>query len=547
MMQKVMSGISGMVRRVTAVGLCKYENSIFFRVVHINRCIYNIVYLSFLIFFVLSENANAANCTSIVKTGGYARELSIGLFGSEQTVSCAYLDTPYVVSSPADGMAAHAGIDFAVPAGTAVKSVTNGSVVRVDGSGPVTVADGKGLGSVSVKTLDGKLVSYLHLSNISATIGTIKIGDPIGLSGSTGAGSANHLHIEARVNTNSTGPIGKLSCLNKITCSLEEMTGMTSDPIDLSPIVVSPVNNNRSTGDISITGNGFGITAGRVDVFIPFLKSNPANSNRTVSVAIPQSSWTDKNIVMNLFSGFLGYQGFEKDFNMPFKLSVYKSDGSLAASFNYPFFDVKPEDSLSCYVIQLWKKGMVNGKGANKYDPHGSKTSEVTRSEFLRMAMNAKNGPGQFNIPPAQAPFYDVTTQEYAGYVDSAKRNGFLTYVTNDCNNPSQPQLSSVACFFPDRSITRFEAVSILSSVFGLTTNANELLSSKVSFIDAPNSAPYSQTVYPVATNKGDVGCNGNEPIVGGYGNGMFGVNNFLQRDEAAKLIALSMAHGKVQ
>jgi len=87
----------------------------------------------------------------------------------------------------------HEGIDISAPGGTPVLSVTDGVVVisgeSDDGYGIKVVVDhGGGLASV-----------YAHLSSSSVGVGQpVTAGQRIGLVGSTGRSTGDHLHYELR-------------------------------------------------------------------------------------------------------------------------------------------------------------------------------------------------------------------------------------------------------------------------------------------------------------------------------------------------------------
>lgn len=91
----------------------------------------------------------------------------------------------------------HSGQDFAVPTGTPVKSVSNGTVVKAGANG---AGDGSSYGNaIVIKHKNGTYSQYAHLSKLNVKAGqTVKAGQKIGLSGSTGNSSGPHLHFEIR-------------------------------------------------------------------------------------------------------------------------------------------------------------------------------------------------------------------------------------------------------------------------------------------------------------------------------------------------------------
>ncbi|MCP9212118.1 M23 family metallopeptidase [Streptomyces sp. NEAU-Y11] len=91
----------------------------------------------------------------------------------------------------------HSGQDFVVPTGTSVRAVHDGVVVK---AGPNGGGDGPAYGNaIVIKHDDGSYTQYAHLSDIRAWIGeTVKTGEEIALSGSTGNSTGPHLHFEGR-------------------------------------------------------------------------------------------------------------------------------------------------------------------------------------------------------------------------------------------------------------------------------------------------------------------------------------------------------------
>ncbi|MBQ1071969.1 M23 family metallopeptidase [Micromonospora sp. C31] len=85
----------------------------------------------------------------------------------------------------------HAGIDFALPAGTPVRAAFGGTVTKAG-----DVGDGYGI-SVFVDHGNGYLTHYAHLSTAKVGVGEkVSAGQTIGLEGSTGDSTGPHLHFE---------------------------------------------------------------------------------------------------------------------------------------------------------------------------------------------------------------------------------------------------------------------------------------------------------------------------------------------------------------
>jgi murein DD-endopeptidase MepM/ murein hydrolase activator NlpD len=89
----------------------------------------------------------------------------------------------------------HNGVDFGVPIGTPVKAAGSGTVL---GAGDTDLTcKGASFGRwVFIRHDNGLASIYAHLSVISATEGqTVRAGDVIGYSGSTGYSTGPHLHL----------------------------------------------------------------------------------------------------------------------------------------------------------------------------------------------------------------------------------------------------------------------------------------------------------------------------------------------------------------
>nr|WP_201753139.1 M23 family metallopeptidase [Micromonospora rubida] len=85
----------------------------------------------------------------------------------------------------------HAGIDFALPAGTPIHVAAAGTVVKAG-----DVGDGYGI-SVFVDHGNGYLTHYAHQSRTAVSEGAkVKAGQVIGYEGSTGDSTGPHLHFE---------------------------------------------------------------------------------------------------------------------------------------------------------------------------------------------------------------------------------------------------------------------------------------------------------------------------------------------------------------
>ncbi|MFC8620107.1 M23 family metallopeptidase [Micromonospora purpureochromogenes] len=85
----------------------------------------------------------------------------------------------------------HAGIDFAMPAGTPIRAAAAGTVVKAGDAG-----DGYG-NSVFIDHGTGYLTHYAHQSSLKVGVGDkVSAGEVIGYEGSTGDSTGPHLHFE---------------------------------------------------------------------------------------------------------------------------------------------------------------------------------------------------------------------------------------------------------------------------------------------------------------------------------------------------------------
>lgn len=85
----------------------------------------------------------------------------------------------------------HAGIDYAMPAGTPIRAAFGGTVVKAGDAG-----DGYG-NSVFIDHHNGYLTHYAHQSRLIVSVGDrVSAGQVIGYEGSTGDSTGPHLHFE---------------------------------------------------------------------------------------------------------------------------------------------------------------------------------------------------------------------------------------------------------------------------------------------------------------------------------------------------------------
>ena len=99
----------------------------------------------------------------------------------------------------------HAGVDIPSPFGTSVRASADGVVVRASWAG--------GYGNlVEVRHEGGIVTRYGHLSTIFVLAGSpVARGDVVGLVGSTGHSTGNHLHFEVRLDGRPVDPLNALA------------------------------------------------------------------------------------------------------------------------------------------------------------------------------------------------------------------------------------------------------------------------------------------------------------------------------------------------
>ena len=95
----------------------------------------------------------------------------------------------------------HGAIDWAVPKGTPVYASCGGTVVRSGWSSSYGYC-------IYINHEDGRQTRYAHLSKLLVSVGqTVKQGEKIALSGSTGVSSGPHLHFEILINGVRVNPL----------------------------------------------------------------------------------------------------------------------------------------------------------------------------------------------------------------------------------------------------------------------------------------------------------------------------------------------------
>lgn len=95
----------------------------------------------------------------------------------------------------------HYGVDYAVPTGTPIPSLTGGTVVQ-SGWNPAGFGN-----SVTVQYASGATVLYGHMQSVGVAAGqAVNAGQTLGLSDSTGNSTGPHVHIQQMVNGAAVDP-----------------------------------------------------------------------------------------------------------------------------------------------------------------------------------------------------------------------------------------------------------------------------------------------------------------------------------------------------
>ena len=112
-------------------------------------------------------------------------------------------------------MAMHTGIDFRGASGDPIRATAAGTVTKAGREG------GYGL-MVEIDHGGGLTTRFAHMSRIRVDVGdSVKVGDVVGLVGSTGRSTGPHLHYETRVNGDAVNPMTYLSAGRQLKAYME--------------------------------------------------------------------------------------------------------------------------------------------------------------------------------------------------------------------------------------------------------------------------------------------------------------------------------------
>lgn len=106
---------------------------------------------------------------------------------------------------------AHTGIDLAMPVGTNLRSVIEGTIINVYENA------GKTGNGITIQGVDGKEYTYAHMDKVVGKVGdTVHYGQYIGNSGNTGNSTGPHLHFDVKENGEYIDPSPVLETLNEV-------------------------------------------------------------------------------------------------------------------------------------------------------------------------------------------------------------------------------------------------------------------------------------------------------------------------------------------
>lgn len=171
------------------------------------------------------------------------------------------------------------------------------------------------------------------------------------------------------------------------------------------------------------------------------------------------------------------------------------------------FSDVPSGSEFAKYIDHLAEKNIVSGSGGMYYPENNLSRGELTKIAVLSANMTLNTTGGQyFSDVPVTSPFYQYIQTAYNAEVISGFSDG---------------------TFRPDDSVTRGAGAKIIVNSF----NYAETLTGAPHFNDVPASHNFYNYIE-TAFNRG---------LIGGYGNGKFGPDDNIKRNQMAKIISLAL------
>ncbi len=188
-------------------------------------------------------NKSFAKVISVAVLGGLSLAMSQSVLAATYTKP---IDNGRITTG-FNGYAGHSGVDYAVPTGTPIRAVADGTV-KFAGPGAqhswMTWLAGN---CVLIQHADGMHSGYAHMSRIATSTGArIKQGDIIGYVGATGQVTGPHLHFEFLPSSPNfqNGRAGRIDPTGMIS-QAPNFTGQSAVPSPVATPVSNPVISNN--------------------------------------------------------------------------------------------------------------------------------------------------------------------------------------------------------------------------------------------------------------------------------------------------------------
>ena len=173
------------------------------------------------------------------------------------------------------------------------------------------------------------------------------------------------------------------------------------------------------------------------------------------------------------------------------------------------FSDISDVEWARESIEYLFKKGVVSGRGDNKYEP----TDNVNREEFLKMALASMN---IVEEAPREREFDDVMQNEwYAGYVNAALNRGITSGLSENR-------------FGIGEKITRQDAAVMVYESLDSIDLIDKIVEYSADFKDNDNISEYASAAVTYMRQKG---------ILSGYEDNTFRPLSYITRAESAIII----------
>ena len=222
-------------------------------------------------------------------------------------------------------------------------------------------------------------------------------------------------------------------------------------------------------------------------------------------------------------NGYTGRDGFS--YVVYDKYGNYSSSATVSLNISEPATSVIYSDMIGntacCAAISMTEKGIMNGTQVGSicyFYPN----SEVSRAEFLVMAMNAA---GIKELPAsAKTDFFDESSISASAvpYVAAAKQLGYIEGKADANGN---------LCFYPDEKITRAEAALIVDRIMNGASYLKQHGSAAPVFSDASDIPDWAQGSVETLARLGVIRDDA----------GRINANSAIRKGETAMMLDLMM------